>query len=227
MDQAAELECDVASVFEQRRPVGADGGGGLGGRRSIASTTAGRVGTGPSAWPLASAKSTATRSRGRRPRPRQARPARPAVRPGGRPPSSAPGRAEGSAPGPGSSGLSRTAPPGRRATGGPPGVGQGAVLALGVDHPGPAAEHGLAPQVGLDEGALAPADLAEDDHVGVGEHPCGVQLEGVVDEGAPRAGRGRSAPPGGRGPTRPPAGRRHRDCGWSPGGPGPGARAPS
>jgi hypothetical protein len=64
-----------------------------------------------------------------------------------------------------------------------PGVGQVAVLALGVDDPGAPAEHRLAPQEALDEGALAPADLAEHHHVGVGHHPLGVQLEGVEDEG--------------------------------------------
>ena len=68
--------------------------------------------------------------------------------------------------GPGSSGLSRMAPPGpERHRADAPGVGQVAVLALGVDHPGPAPEHRLTPEEGLDERALAPADLAEDDHV--------------------------------------------------------------
>ena len=65
-----------------------------------------------------------------------------------------------------------------------PGAGQWPVLALGVDHPCPAAEHGLSPQVGLHERALAPADLAEHDHVGVGDRSGPVQLERVVREGA-------------------------------------------
>ena len=64
-----------------------------------------------------------------------------------------------------------------------PGIGQVAVLALGVDHPGAAPEDGLAPQEGLDERALAPADLAEDDHVRVGHDARGVELEGIEDEG--------------------------------------------
>ena len=63
-----------------------------------------------------------------------------------------------------------------------PGGGQVAVLTLGVDHPGPAAEDGLAPEERLDEGALAPADLAEHHHVGIGHHPLGVELEGIEDE---------------------------------------------
>ena len=65
-----------------------------------------------------------------------------------------------------------------------PRVGQVAVLALGVDHPGPATEHRLAPQEGLDERALAPTDLAEHDHVRVGHHAGRVELEGVEDERA-------------------------------------------
>ena len=66
----------------------------------------------------------------------------------------------------------------------PPCVGQVAVLALGVDHPGPATEHGLAPKERLDEGALAPTDLPEDHHVRVGNDALGVELEGVEHEGS-------------------------------------------
>ena len=62
--------------------------------------------------------------------------------------------------------------------------GQVPVLTLGIHHPGPATEDGLAPQEGLDERALAPADLPEDHHVGVGHHTLGVELEGVEDEGS-------------------------------------------
>ena len=65
-----------------------------------------------------------------------------------------------------------------------PGRRQVAVLTLGVDHPGPATEDGLAPQEGLDERALAPTDLAEDHHVGVGHDPLRVELEGIEDEGS-------------------------------------------
>src|ERR1019366_3048594 len=64
-----------------------------------------------------------------------------------------------------------------------PGSGQVAVLALGINNPGPSPENGLAPEKRLDEGALAPADLPEDHHVGVGHHALGVELEGVEDEG--------------------------------------------
>ncbi len=85
-----------------------------------------------------------------------------------------------------SSGLSRTAPPGRSADRHhPPRLGQRTVLALRVHHPGAAPEHGLAPQVGLDERALAPADLSEHHHVGIGDHPLPVEGERVVDERAP------------------------------------------
>jgi hypothetical protein len=65
-----------------------------------------------------------------------------------------------------------------------PGRGQVAVLPFGVDHPGPATEDGLAPQEGLYEGTLSPADLPEDNHVGVRHHPLGVELEGIEDKGA-------------------------------------------
>ena len=65
-----------------------------------------------------------------------------------------------------------------------PGLGQGPVLALGVHHPGVAAEHRLTPQVGLHERALAPADLPEHDGVRVGDDPVPVEDEGVVDERA-------------------------------------------
>ena len=65
-----------------------------------------------------------------------------------------------------------------------PRVSEVAVLALGVDDPGPAPEHGLTPQEGLDEGALSTADLPEHHHVGIGHHPGRVELERVEDEGA-------------------------------------------
>ena len=65
-----------------------------------------------------------------------------------------------------------------------PGRRQVAVLPFGIDHPGSPAEHGLPPQEGLDERALAPADLAEDDHVRVGHHALVIELEGVEHEGA-------------------------------------------
>jgi hypothetical protein len=75
------------------------------------------------------------------------------------------------------------APPGRRATGRTPqAAAQIPVLTLGIDHPGPPAEHSLAPQERLDEGALASAYLPEDHHVGIGDHALGVELEGIEDE---------------------------------------------
>ena len=123
-----------------------------------------------------------------------------------------------------SSGLSRTVPPGRSATGThPPGLGQRTVLTLGVDHPGAAAEHGLAPEVGLHEGALAPADLPDDHHVGIGHHALSVEAERVVDERAAEEVAADEHPlvaePGLGSPT----GRRRRDGGSWPR--GPGARA--
>ena len=66
-----------------------------------------------------------------------------------------------------------------------PRVGQVAVLPLRVDDPGPPSEHGLTPQEGLDERALAPPDLAEHHHVRVGHDAGRVELEGVEDERAP------------------------------------------
>src|SRR6202044_1563668 len=45
-------------------------------------------------------------------------------------------------------------------------------------------EDGLAPQKRLDERALAPPDLTEDDHVRVGHHSRRVELERVEDERA-------------------------------------------
>ena len=65
-----------------------------------------------------------------------------------------------------------------------PCAGQVAVLALGIHHPRPAAEDRLPPEKGLDKGALAPADLAEDDHVRVRHHAGRVELEGIEHEGA-------------------------------------------
>jgi hypothetical protein len=66
-----------------------------------------------------------------------------------------------------------------------PRLAQRAVLPLRVDDPGTPAEDGLTPQVGLDEAALARADLADHDHVGIGDRPAPVEGEGVVDERAP------------------------------------------
>ena len=63
-----------------------------------------------------------------------------------------------------------------------PGRGQVCILAFRVDHPGPTTEDGLAPEECLDEGALAPADLPEDHHVGIRDHALGVQLEGIEHE---------------------------------------------
>ncbi len=100
-----------------------------------------------------------------------------------------------------SSGLSRIEPPGAAPRVRPPGPGQRPVLPFGVHHPGPAPERGQAPQIGLHERALAPADLPDHDHVGVGEAPAAVELEGVVRERRRPAGR---APPGPHRRDRPP-----------------------
>ena len=95
-------------------------------------------------------------------------------------------------PGPGSSGLSRSVPPGISLTVGiPNAVGQGPVLAFGVgdgDEPSGAVVAGLTPQHRLDCRGLAVARLTEHQQVGVGEDRAAtqipaVQLEGVV---APR-----------------------------------------
>ena len=65
-----------------------------------------------------------------------------------------------------------------------PRIGQVTVFPLGVDDPGPAPEDRLAPQEGLDERTLAPADLAEDDHVRIGHDAGRVELEGIEHERA-------------------------------------------
>ena len=182
--------------------------------------------------PVASptAASTAARSRGRRSRPRQATASeavsttrrRRAASPDRRPRSR---RRVPPVPSSVSSGLSRivaTGPEGHR--GHPPGLGQRSVLPLRVDHPRLAPEHGLAPQVRLDERALAPADLSDDHHVRVGDHPVPVEGEGVVDERARRARPARSGRPRARGRPRSPTGRRRTGGGWWPHGRAPGAR---
>ncbi len=193
VDQAAQLEGHVPSVLHQLGPGGPQRRGGVRSPGSSrASTTWGRVGAAmprpPPGRRPPRAASTAARSRGSRSRPRQATASEAvsAIRRAADP--SAPGRPETSAVTGGiavSSGLRRTGPPGRSATGrDTPGLGQRPVLALGVDHPGAASEHGLAPQVGLHEAALAPADLPDHDHVRVGDHTVPVEGERVVDERA-------------------------------------------
>src|ERR1039457_272993 len=64
-----------------------------------------------------------------------------------------------------------------------PGLGERRVLPFRIHHPRPAAEYRLTPQVRLHKGALAPTDLAEDDHVGIRQESASIELEGVVDEG--------------------------------------------
>jgi hypothetical protein len=63
-------------------------------------------------------------------------------------------------------------------------LGQRAVLALRVDVLEDAAEDALAERVCLRQRALAPAQLPDHDHVGVGEQPGGVEHPRVVDERA-------------------------------------------
>ena len=200
--------------------------------RAGRSTTWGRVGAGSrrrGRWPRSSAASIAARSRGSRSRPRQAtasdavssmrrrhagprRARRPAARPR-----------------PGGRGVQRVEPDRTARAQGhgthAPGLGQRAVLALRVDHPGLAAEDGLAPEVGLHERALAPADLPEHHHVGIGHHALPVEDERVVDERAAE-----EVPPDEHALVpearpRSPAGRRRPGAGWWPRGPAPGASA--
>ncbi len=63
-----------------------------------------------------------------------------------------------------------------------PGLAEGPVLSLGIDHPGTPPEYRLTPQVRLDEAALAPADLSDHHHVGIRHDPGPVERERVVDE---------------------------------------------
>ena len=64
----------------------------------------------------------------------------------------------------------------------PAGQGERLVLSLWVQHPALAAENPLAPDEGLDEGGLPPADLAEHHDVGAGQLALGVTLPWVKAE---------------------------------------------
>jgi hypothetical protein len=64
------------------------------------------------------------------------------------------------------------------------GLDQRAVLALGVDVLKDASEDALAERVRLRQRALAPTQLPDHDHVGVGEQPGRVEHPRVVDERA-------------------------------------------
>ncbi len=149
---------------------------------SSASTTIGTVGAPSTPSASRSAAPSAARSRGTRLRPRQApaSDARSSVRL--RPVASGPVCLVVR------SGVERVQPDGTAGTQrhrpDTPGIGQVGVFALGVDDPGPAAEDGLSPQERLDEGALAPPDLSEHDHVRIAHHSRGVELERVEDERA-------------------------------------------
>jgi len=59
---------------------------------------------------------------------------------------------------------------------------RGTVFALRVKDSDLAPESGLPAEVTLDEGALAPADLAEHGHVGIGEDAGFVESKRVVGE---------------------------------------------
>ena len=82
-----------------------------------------------------------------------------------------------------------------------PGARQRAVFAFGVDDPGPTPEDGETPQIGLDERALAPPDLSDHHHVGVGERARPVQLEGVIGERGPQQVPSHQHATAARGPT--------------------------
>ena len=60
---------------------------------------------------------------------------------------------------------------------------QGPVLTFRVDDPCLAAEDMLAPQERFDEAGLASPDLADDQHVGIGQPARAVQLPRVIDKG--------------------------------------------
>ena len=158
VDQAAQLERDVAPVLEQRAAVGADAGRRVRGRGRAARRPppAGSARRRPcradapraqvDRHPLPGRSGRPQAGRGERGQQLDLAAAAVARRRDAPPPS-----------GPGSSGLSRTAPPGRSATGtDAPGRGQRAVLPLRVDDPGPPAEDRLAPEVGLDEARSCP-----------------------------------------------------------------------
>ena len=185
MHQTAQLERDVTAVLDQLPALGAQrprAASSLGDSRD--STTIGTVGT--EAWTLHSTNATpsAARSAGARPRPRQALASDVSSSRRRRSVASTSGKRD---TGPGAR-IERVEPDGaarsQRHRSHAPGIGQVRVLPLGVDDPGPAAEHRLAPQERLDEGALPPADLAEDHHVRVRHGAGGVELEGVEHEGA-------------------------------------------
>ena len=63
-------------------------------------------------------------------------------------------------------------------------LGQAPVLPLRVEDEGPPAKGQLAQDIGLDQRALASADLTEDDGIGVGQRTSGVEAERVIGEEA-------------------------------------------
>ena len=88
------------------------------------------------------------------------------------------------------SGLSRTRPFGSERDGpGAHGFGEGGVLALRVDDDAAPPRDDRAGEQALHERALAPADLARDEHVGVRDKPLGVRVEGVEAEHAAERAR--------------------------------------
>lgn len=66
----------------------------------------------------------------------------------------------------------------------PPDASSGPVLTFRIDDARLATEDLLAPHQRLDEARVAAPDLAQHDHVGVGEDPGAVQLPGDLDKGA-------------------------------------------
>ena len=64
-----------------------------------------------------------------------------------------------------------------------------AVLALRIDDDASSARDSCAGEQSLDKCALAPADLARDEHVGVGDEPLGIGIEGIEPEHAAERAR--------------------------------------
>ena len=180
--------------------------------RAMSVQSAGPVVDAQASTPSATASSMAVRSVGASVRPRLAA-AKEAS-------SSARRRVTSSRPSPDGWRVQRVQPhphPGRSATGSIPQARARAPYSpFGSTTQAPAAEHRLSPEVGLHERALAPADLAEHDHVGVGEDAATDRARRGRRRRRHRAGPGRSAHHVHPVPLRTRRDRRRRDGGWWP-----------